>query len=478
MQNSPSGFHPQQRLLQTANAKALCQRLLCPPLNADGTPHRDICLSGPLGTGKTTLILKCIHYLCMTNRIDVAIARNEKTTLYASIIPTMRNLLRHGFHNTPANPIHTYGGEMRPQEVIYKATGSRIFFTGVDDSDKLFGNEYTIIFLNEARRMNQSSYTDVAGRLRKGGFLHPKTGKNNGYLLISDTNPDHPEHWLKQRERAQQLTMMPTQLHDNALYYYNDEETEEGRDYRLYLERTYTGFDHDRYVKGLWVAAEGLVYPMFSPATHVRKMHRHDIPPSWHWCATLDYGWSVACYVLWAYPPERQSELAWAFKAIYHGELQTDDLWEQIYHLHHYYQVDYREMTCYADHDPGASAFLRKQNLHVVNAKKQDSLMGIDAVKRYLWQKRLVFNEDILAHYPDMSLKTRDECINPLEEFGRYHYPEKKVGIPAKDDEPVPRWNHFLDNVKYKVRSHMDVDIGAYSPIGAMANAPHYGDGR
>ena len=466
------GFHTGQRQLQTTNAKALCKALLRPPLEPTPKgilPRRDICISGPLGTAKTTLILKCIHYLCMTNKIQVAIARNEKTTIYSSIVPTYRKLLTYGFRDIPANPIDVYGGEKRPQELHYKSTGSVVYFTGVDDSDKLFGNEYSIVFLNEVRRMEQSSYTAVAGRLRDGGFYHPLTGKNNAYLLVSDTNPDHPEHWLRQRVHAGQLEMLPTVLSDNPLYYFDGEETEEGISYSTYLHQTYTGFDFERYVNGEWVAAEGLVYSMFNPDKHVRKIERHDIGPDWTWNATLDYGFSVCCYTLWAHPPGKRQEEAVAFKCIYHSKLTIDDLWEMIKSMHEFYHIDWRAIDCWADHEPGWSEYLRRQGMNVFNAEKQQSLVGVDAVKRCLWQNRLTFNEDLLYHYPDYQLRELDECLEPLKEFGRYRYPDKKVGIPERDDEPVRRWNHFMDNTKYYVRSYMDIDYADYRPPTALA---------
>lgn len=465
-------FHEQQRQLQTRNAQRILSEILNPPVveTREGlTRSRDLCISGPLGTSKTTLILKCIYYLCMTNKIEVAIARNEKTTLYSSIVPTFRNLLQYGFRDVPENPIKVYGGERRPQEMHFKASESIIYFTGVDDSDKLFGNEYAIVFLNEVRRMDEKSYTDTAGRLRGGGFYTELDGGHWVYRLISDTNPDHPAHWLRKRMHDGQLKMIPTVLHDNPLYYYGGKETADGRDYRLYLEQTYTGFDYERFVNGEWVAAEGLVYPMFDPEKHVRKIQRSEIPSDWIWNATIDYGYSVTCYTLWAHPPGRRSEEAIAFKCIYHSGLTTDDIWEMIKGMHNHYQIDWRGMEVFADHEPDRSEFLRRQGLNVVNAEKRDHDMGVDAVKRHLWDNRLTFNEDLLGHYPDVRLQEIGECSGPLAEFSRYQYPEVKVGIPEKDDVPMKRWDHFMDNIKYYIRSYMDVEYSDYVPPAGTA---------
>ena len=75
--------------------------------------------------------------------------------------------------------------------------GSSIVVGGLDDADrteKILGNEYITVFLNEATQLSyetmQMAVTRLAQRVRdaKGGLAVPK--------LIIDCNPKSPRHWL------------------------------------------------------------------------------------------------------------------------------------------------------------------------------------------------------------------------------------------------------------------------------------------
>ena len=71
-------------------------------------------------------------------------------------------------------------------------------------------------------------------------------------------NPEGPEHWfyrewIQQWERKNLLYLHFTMADNPAL----------APSVRARYEATYTGVFYDRYVRGLWVAAEGLVYDFF-----------------------------------------------------------------------------------------------------------------------------------------------------------------------------------------------------------------------
>lgn len=81
-----------------------------------------------------------------------------------------------------------------------------------------------------------------------------------GAKLIATTNPDSPMHWLKSKymDRADQLDML-------CISFLIDDNTFLDPDYVASLKSEYQStVYYDRFILGLWVVAEGRVYPMFT----------------------------------------------------------------------------------------------------------------------------------------------------------------------------------------------------------------------
>ena len=94
-------------------------------------------------------------------------------------------------------------------------------------------------------------------------------------------NPDTPEHWFY-REWIQKHKKK------NALYLHftmKDNKSLSEKVKKRY-ENMYSGVFYDRFIRGLWVVAEGLVYPRFSKADNVTE----DIPESGTYYISIDYG--------------------------------------------------------------------------------------------------------------------------------------------------------------------------------------------
>lgn len=95
-------------------------------------------------------------------------------------------------------------------------------------------------------------------------------------------NPDSPAHWFykewllqKERKHAEHLHFS---MQDNPIM--TPEKIAK-------TQALYSGVFYDRYVRGLWVVAEGLVYPMFSAEKHVCTPPEN---PVGDWYVSIDYG--------------------------------------------------------------------------------------------------------------------------------------------------------------------------------------------
>ena len=433
--------------------------------NIADPPDRHLVVSGPLGTGKTMLIMLSLHWLCMTQPgLRIAIARQEKKTLYSTLIPSFKKMLRFGMRNSSGSPIHIYGGEKRPQELHYY-NGSVMVFTGFE-SDKFFGGEWSGIYVNELRMVDEIAYNDVSARLRGGGFRRPD-GRET-YLIIGDTNPSSARHWIMQRAEDGRMVMRPTSLHDNPYYSVDGEYTEAGLDYLETLESSYVGYQFDRYVKGLWVGAEGLVFPEYDPAIHDMKILREHIPSNWKWSGSVDYGVNHPCsFGLWATSPNRKT--TWHFKEIYRQGLTASALGNAIKGMFHKYDIPMRTKIV-GDSASDHNQTLLNQGLRVVDAKK-DIMFGVDIFKQWLLGvdgRSVRFNTDSLDHDVDERLRNAGKPTKTTEEFDGYtHKPvEKQTTGTEKDDHP---WKEKgSDDGMDKTRYHL-VDIfkspSKYKPV-------------
>ena len=413
---------------------------------------RHMVVSGPVGTGKTMLILFALHMLCLTQpNLRVAIARQEKKTLYSTLIPSFKKMLQFGMRNSSGSPIHVYGGERRPQELHYY-NGSQIVFTGFE-SDKFFGGEWSIIYVNELRMVSEEPYNDVSARLRGGGYRTPDG--REVYIIIGDTNPSSPRSWIKQRAEEGRLVMRPTTLYDNPKYAVNGKLTAEGLDYRKTLETSYTGYQFDRYVKGLWSGAEGLIFSMYDPEKFERDIRMDRVPSDWTWSGSVDYGTNhPASYGLWATSPNRKR--TWHMKEIYRTGLTASKLADHIIRLHETCQVPMR-IPIVGDSASDHNQTLRDKKLRVIDADKR-VMFGIDIVKQWLMGvdgREVLFNTNALSHPVDEKLRNAGKPTQTIEEFDGYtHKPADKQNTGTEKDD-MPWKEKGGDDGMDKTRYHL-----------------------
>lgn len=108
-------------------------------------------------------------------------------------------------------------------------------------------------YINEASLADQNVFQEINNRCSRPG-AH----------IICDTNPDHPEHWLK--------TQYIDKENDSGKTLYFNFKLEENTTLdQSYIEglkaTTPTGMFYDRSILGLWVSGQGLVYPEFDRRT-------------------------------------------------------------------------------------------------------------------------------------------------------------------------------------------------------------------
>lgn len=229
-----------------------------------GYQGREFCLSGPAGTGKSRGILELLNRDAWEyHGSRQLIVRKVRADLAQSVLVTFeRDVLGED------NPI--CGNVQREYRQVYRyPNGSEVVVGGMDRPMKVMSAEYDRIYVPEATELSVKEYEPLITRLRSNVMPFQQ--------IVSDCNPDAPDHWLYQRGLSGKLLMRHTTHKDNPLLW--DAEKQEWTAFGMeYLAKlgALTGVRRLRLLDGQWVQAEGVVFDGFNPETHVDAKAEYD----------------------------------------------------------------------------------------------------------------------------------------------------------------------------------------------------------
>lgn len=248
----------------------------------------EVLYSGPAGTGKSRACLEKLNLIAVANAgMRGLIVRKTASSLGSTALVTWREyVIKEALDN---NDVMYYGGsDAEPPQYRYR-NGSRIMIGGMDRATKIMSSEYDIIYVQEAIELTEGDWEALISRLRHGSVSFQQ--------IIGDTNPDVETHWLRTRNAAKYLTVIEARHEDNPLLY--DDEgnlTDVGASYISKLDRL-TGVRYQRLRKGLWVAAEGIIYEDWNPAVHL--IAPFEIPHDWQRYISVDFGYTHPFVCQW-----------------------------------------------------------------------------------------------------------------------------------------------------------------------------------
>lgn len=249
-----------------------------------------------------------------------------------------------------------------------------------------------------------------------------------GSRYFFSCNPDSPRHWFHtewiQRAREQNALVLEFSLRDNPAL--TDEVIAR-------YERQYTGVFYDRYIRGKWVVAEGLVYPFaeercLCDPEEAWGGSRQDPGPG-EWYISVDYGiTNPFAALLWRVTRER----AWVvdeyvFDSREEGCRRTDE--------EHYAAVEELAGDLLIQSvvvDPSANSFKETVWRH----GRFDVRPGDNAVVDGIGTTSVMLKEGLV-------LVNRD-CTATVSEFGLYRWDDKAI-----KDRPVKENDHAMDSLRY-----------------------------
>lgn len=312
---------------------------------------------------------------------------------------------------------------------------SRILFSGLDESSSIGSMEFGWIFVDEARELNEDDWIMLIGRLRLGGIPFRQ--------LMGATNPDSTSHFLYKRFFLEKAGRPITaSAMDNAKFL--------PASYLEQLQR-FKGIYYQRYVLGLWVGFEGLVYPRFDPAIHVIKpLWRRPPDTGWDIYRAIDFGYTNPFVCQWWCREQDDGS----------GKRRPWYLWKEIYRSHrtveeHAAQIrditgNLRIRATFADWDAEDRATLERHGIPTVMARKEIS-SGIMEVTTHLDNGGIFLFEDALVER-DPELNKGSLPSSTADEFASYKWPEGS-GVKNGKETPVDKDNHGMDSMRYLVYS-------------------------
>lgn len=287
-------------------------------------------------------------------------------------------------------------------------------FGGKDErsQDLIQGITLAGCFFDEVALMPQSFVNQATGRCSVDGSKY-----------WFNCNPDGPFHWFK-------VEWIDKQVDKNILYLHftMDDNLSLSERVKERYRKMYSGIFFKRYILGLWVVAEGVIYSMFDTAKHIKEIVADK---KGEYYISIDYGTQNATvFLLWL----KTKEGSYCIKEYYYsgrdkGIQKTDsefadDLEE--------FAKDFKIRRVIVD--PSAASFiaeLKKRGFNIKKAKN-DVLDGIRYTASLLNECKIFFSSS---------------CVNTIKEFNSYVWDEKAAN--RGEDKPIKENDHAMDAVRY-----------------------------
>lgn len=417
-------------------------------------------MSGPAGTGKTTGILNLLWWYAGTyDGMRGLIIRKTRESLTESVLATWEKFV------VPENHPCLQGAS-RATRRNYVIGNSEIVVAGMkasgrDMTQNVMSTDYDVIVAFEAIELTEEEWEKLTTRLRH--------GRMPNQLIIADTNPAQPRHWLKLRCNRGQTKLIESRHEDNPLLWDSKTGTwtNFGRKYIAKLD-SLTGARRARLRHGLWVQAEGAVYESFDPAVHV--IDYFEPPFNWPRFWSIDFGYTNP-FVCGFFAQDEDGRL-YLYREVYHTGLIVEDAAKQLLTLVGAMNPDTgkrdwskarepRPKAVVCDHDAEDRATIERHLGIKTTAAKKDVVSGIQAVEKRLRKagdgkpRLFIMQGTLVARDPELEDAKKPCCT--AEEFDGYVWADKET-----KEEPVKVNDHGVDMVRYMVM-HFDAVEGILS---------------
>jgi PBSX family phage terminase large subunit len=302
-------------------------------------------------------------------------------------------------------------------EITYKGTTNYFYIFGGKDErsqDLIQGITLAGVLFDEVALMPESFVNQATGRCSV-----------DGSKFWFNCNPDGPYHWFK-------LNWIDKAVEKGLIYLHftMDDNLSLSEKIKQRYASLYTGVFFQRYILGLWVVAEGIIYDMFDEAKHVVRTVKSALQPKYY--ISCDYGTQNATvFLLW------QEGLGGVWYCIdeyyYSGRDESSQKTDNAYADDLEKFIAGRKIEAVVI-DPSAASFIAvlRERGHRIRKAKNDVLDGIRFTGTQLNLCKILFLE---------------KCENTIKEFASYIWDAK--ACERGEDKPIKQHDHAMDAVRY-----------------------------
>lgn len=290
-------------------------------------------------------------------------------------------------------------------------------FGGKDESSQNLIQGITLagVFFDEVALMPESFVNQAVARC-----------SIEGSKWWFNCNPEGPKHFFKTEWIDQRIKKNLLYLHFTM-----DDNLSLSEAVKARYRSQFAGIFYKRFILGLWVLAEGLVYPMFDEQRHVVT----SVPGGGLYYISIDYGTvNPFSMGLWCVQGQTATRIAEYYHDSKKGKHQKTD------------EEYYKELEKIAKGkliqavvvDPSAASFMeciRRHGKFIVREANNKVLDGIRNTSTML-------NLDML--------KFHASCTDSIREFGLYSWDVEK-----DTDAVVKEFDHAMDDIRYFVQTIM-----------------------
>ncbi len=405
------------------------------------SPVRDyngIIADGAIRSGKTVSMSLSFVFWAMEsfNGQNFIMAGKTITSFRRNVLLNLIPMLRsRGYHCTH----HISGETPNMLEVSRKGRTNYFFvFGGKDEGSQELVQGITAAgaFFDEVALMPESFVNQATGRCSV-----------DGSKMWFNCNPEGPAHWFKTGwiDKAKEKGIL-------YLHFTMEDNLSLSERIKARYRAMYAGVFYLRYIKGLWRAAEGLIYTMFTDENLYTDEER---PPALKYIGTrmiaVDYGTTNPCVFLDTWDDGQtiwvDREYRWdsrSEEARRSANPQKTD--KQYADDMAVFMGDKPEDQCCIIVDPSAASFiveLRSRGWVVVPADNN----VLDGIRK------------VSAMYARRTLRINRNCKGLIAENQSYVWDEKAA---ARGEEgPVKQLDHGPDALRYRINALPSWRIGA-----------------
>lgn len=251
----------------------------------------------------------------------------------------------------------------------------------------------------------------------------------SGSRLWFNCNPESSEHWF-----YKEWILKSEDKNALHLHFMMEDNLSLAQETKDMYERSFSGVFYDRYINGLWVLAEGLVYPMFDKSRHIVENFTPSSQAFYY--ISCDYGTLNPCSMgLWALENNRAVRLK---EYYYDGRRKSvqktdEEYYSELEKLADGYQIQHVIV------DPSAASFITTIKRHgKFRVRKADNSV-LDGIRNTM---TLIENDRIFIC---------ENCKDIIREFSLYRWDEK-----SGKDRVIKENDHAMDDMRYFVNTSMN----------------------